>query len=80
MYKFKAGDKVRVKNFCSGACPDIIYTLIKYDKNILKTYKIGQDKDEGCTCEYNWILVSPYKKIIKEYPIVAFMKNTTKKE
>jgi hypothetical protein len=76
MYKFKIGDKVKVKFFCSGAYLDTLYSLIKTTNGALKTWAEGQEESCGCTCKDNWILVSP--KIIKEFGIVAFMKGIVK--
>ena len=49
--KFKVGDKVRVKERCSGAVKDTVYVL-EYTE--FKELRAG----EHCTCENNWILVS----------------------
>lgn len=74
MYKFKEGDKVRVKYNCSGAIRGVIYTLVKIHGKILMTQI--NETGYGCTCTWNWILVSP--RVIKEFGIVKFMRETSK--
>lgn len=73
MHKYKIGDKVRVKKYCSGAKPNKVYSL-RFQNNVLIT-DTG-DIYSGCSCQWNWILVG--KRDIKQYGIVKFCQNSYK--
>lgn len=62
-YKFKEGDKVEVRENCSGCVAGGIYTLIFSSHlptsigRILVAKDSNMASNEGCTCTENWILV-----------------------
>jgi hypothetical protein len=68
MHKFKDGDKVKIKHYCSMSEPGIIYTLVN-NNGILFA---GNDVILGCSCQDNWILVKPEKPQV--YGIVKFLR------
>jgi len=80
MREFKEGDKIRILSDCSGAKEGQIYTLryllvkeskILYASNQRRMTEVTHDC--GCSCLNNWKLIEK-NKVIREYPIVAFMR------
>ena len=72
---FKAGDKIRQKEDCSGAIKGEIYELTWGDKygickNQLYAWKGGElgSGGRGCSCQENWELVESPKDIIIHTP------------
>jgi len=53
--RFKVGNKVKVKDNCSGCVNNTIYTL-RMNNGQLAAMSISDDLAR-CTCQYNWILV-----------------------
>jgi hypothetical protein len=54
MVIWKEGMKVEVKAYCSHCHPGIVYTLIT---GIINGQLIASNKEGGCSCTGNWILV-----------------------
>jgi hypothetical protein len=69
-YEFKVGDKIIIKQTCSGSYEGEIYTLIKHPTscNLCVDLKNGH---YGCSCTNNWILLK--NKEIKVYGISIFL-------
>jgi len=61
MTQFKVGDKIKVKEKCSGCYPGQIYTI---DNNYSA---LDEDGNGGCSCQHNWILIQlDIKKLNEE--------------
>lgn len=75
MYKFKEGDKVTVKWYCSGVHPGD-KCIIRLDVSTRILFARTIDYVGGCSCGDNWVLLA--KKEPRVYGIVKFMEKTTK--
>jgi hypothetical protein len=80
MREFREGDKVKILNDCSGAKRGEIYTLkyllLNSGSKVLFATRLERMTTAtrlcGCSCTHNWKLIT--KRVVKEYPIVDFMK------
>lgn len=66
--KFKKGDKVKLKQPCSGSIPGVVYTLRSEDghgdtTDTLWAWNAKSADRGGCSCEDNFILLTKMAKV-----------------
>lgn len=64
---FEAGDIIEMKCSCSGAIEGQRYILgIRNGNELYTILRNDPTPDNGCSCEYNWILIEKNNKLKKQ--------------